>query len=621
MLVVVVVGIAERANAASLTTTWLGGSGNWTDAGGWSNGVPNNGTDSYTAAIDGGNPTASQVTLGSSATVDGLLVDAGDQLTVTGAGQLTVVGSTISNAGQIALQGTGSQATTLETGATLRGAGTVLVQDGVIQSDGLVNQDNTISGSGEIEGAAVANYGVIEADVSGKVLNIFSPLHNFGVLRATNGGLLGAGATGGIDNTHGDIQITNGSGVSWGDVVTVDGGTIEITNDSHVLTGVGLYNARVTTDATSSFSLGGAGLAQDVEFDGPGEVDIIGDPYQQLYGTITNRGNLHWQLLEAFATAPVDLKNFGSVTIVNGVQLGSAALTLEGGGTVAIGPSTSGFPPVPVLSGQIANLDNRISGAGNLIGLVQNGGSVMATGGTLAVQSASIAHTGVFGATAGGTLEMAATSVTGTGSWLANGGTIHVTGDVETTGNASVLDGGSLVVDTTMSARNVVVDPTGALDVKGLLEVAGSVAFDGANGGRWLFEPGSILKLTGTAPWQFLEAAGLDEGQVPAGFTSANFALPELEIGADGHLALRDLFDNGNRTNGAEAVYVDKLVFDDGAGQLDLNGLHLYYNTLVGSPGQIINVLAAPEPGADVLVAAGLVGLGLARRSSRRFAQ
>jgi len=101
---------------------------------------------------------------------------------------------------------------------------------------------------------------------------------------------------------------------------------------------------------------------------------------------------------------------------------------------------------------------------------------------------------------------------------------------------------------------------------------------------------------------------------VAAGFTNGNFYLPELVIGPDGRLVLRDLRDNGNRAGGGhEALYVDKLVFSDSLGLLDLNGLDIFYNTLVGSADQIIDV-AAPEPSVGALLAPGLLGCFILRK-------
>jgi hypothetical protein len=204
--------------------------------------------------------------------------------------------------------------------------------------------------------------------------------------------------------------------------------------------------------------------------------------------------------------------------------------------------------------------------------------------------------------------------VTGTGAWSADGGRIHVTGDVETTGDISILHGGSLAIDTTASGGNLLVDDTGSLDVQGVLKVAGNVDFNGPNGGRWLFRPGSSLQTnrSGGSGWQSLEVGGGDLGPVALGFTSDNFYVPELVIGPDGRLMLTDQRDNGNQSGGAhEALYVDTLVFSDSLGLLDLNGLHIYFNHLVGSSAQIL-----PEPGSVWLVGLAIAAL-LARPTTR----
>jgi hypothetical protein len=271
-------------------------------------------------------------------------------------------------------------------------------------------------------------------------------------------------------------------------------------------------------------------------------------------------------------------------------------VTLTGGGSITL--QTAADDPDPAV---LTNLDNQLRGFGR-IRVAENDALIEAANGTLEV-SPAIEHEGTLAAAAGGTLEVTGT-VAGSGTWLADGGRIHVTSDVETNGDVRVFHGGTLAVDGTMNTAHLVVDDTGSLDVNGLLKVAGNLAFDGANGGRWLFGSGSSVTFTRStgAPvgdwsgWQRIEAAGLDLGAVAAGFTNGNFYLPELVIGPDGRLALRDQFDNGNRTpGGPEAVYVDTLVFSDALGLLDLNGLHLYYNHLVGSAAQIIDV-AVPEP-------------------------
>ena len=118
----------------------------------------------------------------------------------------------------------------------------------------------------------------------------------------------------------------------------------------------------------------------------------------------------------------------------------------------------------------------------------------------------------------------------------------------------------------------------------------------------------------------------------PAGFVD-NFSLTELVIGEDARQVLVAQFrslvvllliavatvalllgDQG-RLGEAEALYVDTLVFTDGLGLLNVDGLHLYYRALLGDESQIVNVPAViPLPPAPWLLASALVGLGLVGR-------
>jgi hypothetical protein len=106
---------------------------------------------------------------------------------------------------------------------------------------------------------------------------------------------------------------------------------------------------------------------------------------------------------------------------------------------------------------------------------------------------------------------------------------------------------------------------------------------------QWL--SGATLNLLGGVPGDCapLEVAGEDRGTDPSGWTD-NFQLDRLVIGPGARIELEDAIDNGNRGGAggaAEALYVDTLAFADAAGGLETNGLHLYYNTLAGSPDQI----------------------------------
>jgi len=139
------------------------------------------------------------------------------------------------------------------------------------------------------------------------------------------------------------------------------------------------------------------------------------------------------------------------------------------------------------------------------------------------------------------------------------------------------------------------------------IEAAVAATFDLTDETQWSWGPQSALAMTGgvgaqTGQWENwgrLEVGGTDLGTDsdnhqgdPLGF-DMNFDLSILRIGPGAHVYLEDLIDNGNR-NGPfgpnESLYVDVLEFADSAGLLNLNGLHLYFGSLVGDPAQIIDV-------------------------------
>jgi hypothetical protein len=87
-------------------------------------------------------------------------------------------------------------------------------------------------------------------------------------------------------------------------------------------------------------------------------------------------------------------------------------------------------------------------------------------------------------------------------------------------------------------------------------------------------------------------------------------------IGPDGRLVFLDVRDNGNKPfvgGPGEQVYVGTLEFADSLGLVNLNGIHISYQNLIGSPDQIIDV-PVPEPELAWLVAAALGGALATRR-------
>lgn len=628
LLVSLVLLAALPVRAASVTSTWLGGAGSWTDPTHWSGAVvpQNTSTDSFDVAIDGANDLASEVTLDAAETIGALQVTAGDSLVVTLTGQLTLDGDRIVNAGEIVLHGTGStpygepQSLSLAPDTMLSGAGSIHLDGGGLLGRneyndpvGLVNVDNLIEGWGTIHSPGFTNYAAIEANVAGEVLDVHTNYgFNYGTMRAVNGAsLFLENYCCGFANL-GLIEALDGSHVGTTDTIHTGPGSVFRALRHSTMQLAGSYSGEFVTDADSVISIGGNDQTSIGDATLDGNIELVG---LYMSGTITNRGVVRLDV--TVNGPPATIINQGQV-IFQYAQLGT--LSFSGGGLVTLDATNGDSGPVSL----IRNVDNEMRGTGRLR-LSENGGLIEASGGVLSVGGSDINDTGVFAAATGGVLEMEAT-VTGSGAWRADGGEIHVTGNVGTAGDIAVLHGGSLVVDTEMSGGDLVLDDTGSLDVEGILRVAGDVDLDGANGGRWRFGPSASLEINGSrgaavgdwGDWQFLEATGINLFLQPVGIDRTGLYLPEIVIGSDGRLVLRDRRDNGNRPfDFPEVVYVDTLIFSDSLGLLNVNGIHLYYNHLVGSVDQIIDV-AVPEPYTVWLLGAALAVAAAARELRSR---
>ncbi|RJP57215.1 MAG: PEP-CTERM sorting domain-containing protein, partial [Candidatus Auribacter fodinae] len=117
-----------------------------------------------------------------------------------------------------------------------------------------------------------------------------------------------------------------------------------------------------------------------------------------------------------------------------------------------------------------------------------------------------------------------------------------------------------------------------------------------------------------------------DLGAIEEGW-DFNFAMDTLTLGGVniGRLQLVDTYDNQLDWVGTEALYVDTLVLGAGS-YLDLNGINLYYRTLVdngatidynsGGLFQWTEHVVVPEPTTIILMGVGIAGL--VRRKFRK---
>ncbi|MCK4340645.1 MAG: hypothetical protein KAY37_02835 [Phycisphaerae bacterium] len=240
--------------------------------------------------------------------------------------------------------------------------------------------------------------------------------------------------------------------------------------------------------------------------------------------------------------------------------------------------------------------------------------------GTLTVDSASqlnLAYIGSGSHLIGGTLNNDGL-VVGSYNVTFDGTAGSGTGDYRQTSYAVTYGSG-----TTVAFGSLMLEGSAGITVEdgGLATVEGHYSYEMNDESDHDFNTSGTLRATGgtaAGPTDYddfanIEIGGTDLGTDPgnhvgdpAGFVD-NFHLPRLIVGPGAKVNLFDLINNGNRGGvggAAEALYVDTLEFEDAGGLLNLNGLHLYYNTLIGNAGQIVDSGA----GAGVLTSTWICG-------------
>jgi hypothetical protein len=352
---------------AQTLITWIGpGSGNWNATVNWSGGiVPNNNVPpgfTYHAFIDGGNGAqSSAVTLNSDTTIDSLSISSGDSLLIPSLQQLTMVGTTMANAGRIdVVSGAMSLAgLNINSSITLSGGGSITLSGaGETRITGnfngtLVNLDNLITGAGifGLNKIAIVNQGTIRADVPGSLLNLGprgvgtpNGMINSGTLTAVGGGILLFNGSGGglFNNASGTLAIGTGSQAQFANGATITGGTF-------------------TAEGTGFYRI----LSPNVTWNGvtvsSGATEIGGGNALNVGSFLRNTGTIN--LLAGSSTAILRLNAANS----------GATINLSGGGTLLLSNTFgNGF----VTGIGILVTDHRVRGFGsygdNSISIVSN---------------------------------------------------------------------------------------------------------------------------------------------------------------------------------------------------------------------------------------------------------
>jgi len=249
-----------QCTLASPDSWHTSGTGQWTNAGNWSGGVPTSSTNVCITNGSSGSPTVVNG-VGNPGVVGSLQLGGFDTLNITGtSGQnyMQVYGTQIINNGQINVSAGSSNAlmfiwnnTTLSGTGTLTlsttGGGTAFI--GQQQSGFSLTNQSTIDGAGNIGdgGLTVNNQGTINANTNGQILSLSrgTSYTNTGTLEATNGGIL--------QISHETVNDQNGT------MTAGAGSSIQLITNSIVQGGT-LFNnlGMLSIDNTSRFVVGGA---------------------------------------------------------------------------------------------------------------------------------------------------------------------------------------------------------------------------------------------------------------------------------------------------------------------------------------------------------------------------
>lgn len=565
------------------------------------------------AIIQAGTGTAAVTATAAGGTLDGVFLTGDLDLSQVDGAKLTVL-QFLNQTGTMSIgNASGTNAATVTFGNNsglptfLDGASVVF---GGSTSNRLFNANNVAGVGGILRIGETVSIG----GKSGTIDNLASlgTIDFYGKIEAkVSGGSLTLGQTGTILH-HGIVSVTAGGALTLGGAWT-NSSNFPITLDSN---------------ANSTLNLGGT-------FDGP---SISGAKLNRTGGIVNVTGTMTGNLDIANPLSSWNLKggtlSGGTLRFVPqglSVTASTPALVMTTDGGALDGMTIHGNLNLTRVDGANVTIKNGLALEGTLaIGnsTGTNAGIVYFGDGTGGAQMLSVVPafpgsgvfvpTVIFGASANNRIYNR-NNASGADGTLTFGSTVLIGGGTGTIDNTAAT--GTIVCQGTIQAPppgtipgqlpgTITVGGTGAFRVLKNLVAAGNPIVAGASlilDGNGAIQGGPITvnkSLTGTttnsfgfaglgmtqltmsgvatsssAPANF-EAMGSDQGPVLP--TGGNFMYFMLTIGSNAYVRLIDASDN-TAGAGSEAVYVDQLIVGSGA-TLDLNGLHLYANSVQIAP-------------------------------------
>jgi autotransporter-associated beta strand protein len=415
--------------AADETATWLGGVGNWSDAGNWVNvpavpAFPNDGNlgKTYDAVVKSG-----VITLDQGISIQGLTFADG---TITGTSSLTLSGASAWNGGSM----TGGGTTHVNAGASLgltgitgsptlngrtlelAGSATDDAQTLVVENSGAVNVLS--GGSLALQGGLVTYVGgntpgalsvqaggtLTRSGASYAQTGVYEQVANAGVVNVTQGTLnvqAAFNSTGAVQVQGGQLILAGGGSAS-GSIALASGAGLTFAADYALMPG-----ASISSGASSAVSVTGGALTIGT--------DIAVSNLALDGGTIKGSGTLTLS---------------GATTWSRGTMTGAGSTRVAAGASMAITGTTGS----PMIDGRTLELAGSATDDASTL-VVQNGGAVnVLSGGSLALRGGLVTYAGgntpgALNVQAGGTLTRSGATYAQTGVYatLNNAGLVNVT--------------------------------------------------------------------------------------------------------------------------------------------------------------------------------------------------
>ena len=452
---------------------------------------------------------------------DTAVANGGGTITVDSDGTLTLNGATITAARSASAARSTRPAPAPSAMPTSTNTGLIEATGGVLTIDPVVL-------------VALSNFGTLEAN-GGELDITVEPVTNTGTLQAIGGGTLKLTSMT-VTNTGGTVTVGGGSvldlesGNISGGVLT-NSGTIETTSGTSTIGGTSSFTnsgtleaisastlqliSTTVTDAATGVMTAGAGshidlqnatiLQHTVSTAVGGVIDTVSGSSNtintadgaDLTGRVNNAGTLavndgsSLTLISAAYinnTGTIALNSTGDNTYLY-IDQGFAGL--DGGGHVTLSDDTHNIIAATVSGQQLTNLNNTISGAGDIGqgGLVLvNNGVIDADGqNTLKLDPLSLTNTGTLEATNGAALLISNTTVTnytGSGYSLVNGTIAAIGTNLSGSSHSSVglqdatINGGTISI----SAQGAIVATGGINTISGAASIANNAGTLEANG-------------------------------------------------------------------------------------------------------------------------------------------